>query len=253
MMRKVAYERFIRPALNDLRRSFKQLERHTANSLFKLKVKINATEPLFHIKHYKEKEVETDVYCDNCGLEFAIYGVFARCPDCEKLNAFTVFKKSIEVSGKLLNAVTSDETDDLVEAQLKSVLSNAVSSFDGLGKALKNQFAFIPKRPKNLFQNLLKLSEIWEQHFKTNLLPDEHDRSLLIQMFQVRHVYEHSMGVIDDDFIRILPHFAHMKGRKYKLTNTELSSFLVALTQLTDRIEETVGRNRESHVQRHIR
>jgi hypothetical protein len=41
----------------------------------------------FDIPPYKEKKLQTDVICDNCGLNFSIYGVFLNCPDCGQLNA----------------------------------------------------------------------------------------------------------------------------------------------------------------------
>jgi hypothetical protein len=34
------------------------------------------------IRYYREKALETHVTCRECTLEYAVYGVFAYCPDC---------------------------------------------------------------------------------------------------------------------------------------------------------------------------
>ena len=54
------------------------------------------------ILSYVEKQLETEVICDKCGLDFAVYGVFASCPDCGQLNALKVFLSSLETARKKL-------------------------------------------------------------------------------------------------------------------------------------------------------
>lgn len=41
------------------------------------------------VRYYREKDIETKVTCDNCTLEYAVYGVFAYCPDCAAHNSLT--------------------------------------------------------------------------------------------------------------------------------------------------------------------
>jgi hypothetical protein len=62
-----------------LRRWAHDLEHSTRNSLIQLKVR-HDHRPI-PISHYQERQLETDVTCSNCQLQFAIYGVFATCPD----------------------------------------------------------------------------------------------------------------------------------------------------------------------------
>ena len=59
-------------------------------------------------------------------------------------------------------------------------------------------------------------------------------------MFQVRHIYEHNAGLIDDDFVRNLPSFISQKGRKYMLVNNELEAFLEKLHELMKHIYSEV-------------
>ena len=73
-------------------------------------VKMNKKEWIGNLWHLNK--LETQVKCDNCGLEFAIYGVFASCPDCGQLNALRVFEKSIEVALKRITLIDTIEEDD---------------------------------------------------------------------------------------------------------------------------------------------
>lgn len=114
------------------------------------------------IKYYQEEELETKISCDNCGLTFAVYGAFARCPDCSEINAFLIYEKSIEVTKKQLDIFSKSEIPkDIQENSFPFILSSYISSFDGLGKELRKRKSInLPEKPKNLFQNLSKLDEV---------------------------------------------------------------------------------------------
>jgi hypothetical protein len=156
--------------------------------------------------------------------------VFARCPDCNEFNAFQIFDKSIEVTEKQLEIFCKPEIPiDLKAQSLSSILSSCISAFDGLGKELrKRKPTLYPDKPKNLFQNLYALNE----HLG-NVISDKHSNyPLLMKLFQVRHLYEHNMGVVDGDFIKKLPKYSNLLGRKCVLDETELRNFIVCIKEL---------------------
>lgn len=223
----------IEPEFRKLERSFKELERATRGGFIQIKVKTKRSPMIFPLKYYQEKEVETYVTCDNCGLEFAIYGVFANCPDCGKLNALVIFKKSIEVARKRIHLLDSIKDEvELQEAILEDALSGGVSTFDALGKALQSRYPDIfPQRPKNLFQNLKALSDALSKSVGKSLsdIIGKENFEFLFKMFQVRHIYEHNMGVMDDDFVRKVPNLRHLKGWKYPLKQDEIGKFLAVV------------------------
>lgn len=233
-------ERMVEPELRKLERSFKELEKATRGGLIQIRVKTQRTPGVFALSYYQEKEVETHVTCDNCGLEFAIYGVFADCPACGRLNALIVFKKSVEVARKRIQLLDSTKDDEeLQSAILEDALSSGVSSFDAFGKALRSRYPGIfPQRPKNLFQNLDALSRALsrsvEKSFSDMVGKENYD--FLLKMFQVRHIHEHRLGVVDDDFVRKVPNLAHLKGRKYPLKRDETEKFLDVIVETGDKI-----------------
>jgi hypothetical protein len=238
--KQIAYEKFVEPLLDDLTKSFKKLESSTRGCFLQITVNTTRTKPFFPIKYYNESELETHLTCDNCKLEFAIYGVFSRCPDCSQLNAFSVFQKSIEVCKKQIELFSQFQNDKDVElANLKFILGNAISSFDGLGKELRKKLAGkFPNKPKNLFQNIDELEKVLLQNFNLDIKTNLSDYCFLRQMFQVRHVFEHNMGVVDADFIKKVPSLSHLVDRKYPLTLNEVQLFLSILTDLGKIIED---------------
>lgn len=226
-----AYKQIVEPLLNDLEKSMKKLEQTSRNSWLQIKVKRTGSRPYFPVSTYDEKELETTLKCDNCTLEFAIYGVFSHCPDCKQINAFTMFRKSLEVCEKQFR-LFKDVTDDpeVIQTNLKFILNNSISAFDGLGKELRNRFQTkFPDKPKNLFQNIDELTKVLNSNLNVNLDTQIQDYPLFRKLFQVRHISEHNMGVIDDDFIKKVPSLAHLKGRKYIIQESEINYFLEQL------------------------
>lgn len=230
----VAVKKVVGPIFDNFHKSIKKLETSTRGGPIQIKVRTSGN--LFKIEHYQERILETNVTCDNCGLVFSIYGVFSNCPDCGKLNARVIFDKSIEVLKKKLELSEDSKIENsLKEELLKDALTGAISAFDSVGKALINKYPSIfSSQPRNLFQNFIKLNESLKNSFNKEIKDylSTEDSEFLFKMFQVRHIYEHNLGVIDDDFIRNLPNFSSQKGRKYKLEKNEIESFLEKLSKL---------------------
>jgi len=232
----------VEPMLQELDQSFKELERATKGGFIQIKVDTKRSPLRMPLNLYQEKEVETYVKCDHCSLEFAIYGVFATCPQCRALNASIIFRKSIEVAHKRIKLIEICQNDqELQNAILADTLTSGVSAFDALGKGLQKHYPDIfPEKHRNLFQNLEALSKSLSKSVGKSLLDivGRENFLFLLKMFQVRHIYEHNMGVVDDDFIRKVPDLSHLKGRKYSLKQEEIDEFLDCVLQTGDKILE---------------
>ena len=76
------------------------MNRRQTKGLIRLDVSVRYDPVPIH--NYVEEQLETEVICDQCGLEFAVYGVFASCPDCGQLNALKVLLSSLETAKKKL-------------------------------------------------------------------------------------------------------------------------------------------------------
>ena len=232
-----AQERILKPMMRRFGESLKETERATAGSLIQIRVEVRDQWRSIPLAVYREREVETDITCEACGLEFAVYGVFAACPDCKGMNASTVFRKSLEAASKRLILLDGDLDEEVAEALLSDALGSAVGAFDAVGRELRRRFpALLPARPRNLFQNINALSTTLGKavgQSLANALGSDKYRDLL-RMFQVRHIYEHNLGVVDDDAVAQAPELASWHGRKYPLSRDEVLEFLGSLEEAYD-------------------
>ena len=225
----IAARKVLGPALRDLEKSFKDLERSTRNSIISFKVKTTGFD--LPIKYYSELDLETIVTCDHCGLIFAIYGVFATCPDCAHLTAMSMFRNSLEAARKrftILDRIPKEEIE-IRDALIIDTLSAIVATFDGLGKRLQNQFStLLPDKPRNLFQNLDALSEVLKNKVNINLpdLLDSGQFNKVYYLFQVRHIWNHNFGEADADFIRKTNSDGNIIGNKVNPDREEVAEFL---------------------------
>src|SRR3990170_1049705 len=117
----------------------RKLRRRTRNSFLKLSMEFKGgTHP---IRYYRDKQLETKVVCDYCTLEYAIYGVFAFCPDCGAHNSLQILGKNFEMVGKEIKLAQDTEDKELTKPLTEDGLENAVSSFDGYGRATCSAFS----------------------------------------------------------------------------------------------------------------
>jgi Zn ribbon nucleic-acid-binding protein len=219
----------IAPALRKFRQSLSGLEHRTRGNLVQIKVSSHPID--FPIKYYSERDLETLVICDNCGLHFAIFGVFAGCPDCKRLTTMSVFTKSLEVARKRLGLVDNipENESDIKQALLVDTLVSVVAAFDGLGKRIRNDFPnALPQRPRNLFQNLDALNASLTGSFSTSLeqLLGLIRYERMYKLFQVCHLWDHNFGEIDEDFIKKTKCSHSLLRTKYQVTKQEVADLL---------------------------
>jgi hypothetical protein len=207
-----------------------------------MKLKPHSPEP---IRYYYEKKLETDVVCDRCTLVYAIYGEFAFCPDCGSHNSITILRKNIEFVEKML-ALAEAQEQDLAERLVGDGLENLVSAFDGFGREVCRVAA--PKASNSneasdvRFQNLLvaqtRVQKLFGVDLSSFVSPD--DWAFLCRCFQKRHVLAHSMGVVDDDYLKATGDRSAIIGRKIVVAPPEVKRFGTLLARLGSTLTKQV-------------
>ncbi len=231
----VAVNQTLGPLLGKLQRSLKELERKSKGSL--IQIKAIGTDIRFPIKYYEENDLETRVECDHCGLIFAVYGVFASCPDCSRLNSMSIFRSSLEAVRKRLSIIGNiphSETE-LRQGLVADSISAGVATFDSLGKRLRKEFPeVIPSHPRNLFQNLEALSQaLWDGlGFEVAKYLGGTRLNQFMYMFQVRHLWIHNFGEADKEFVQKTGCDQSIIGSKIAPSEEEVLSFLATIEQL---------------------
>jgi hypothetical protein len=192
-----------------------------------LKVTRTSSHP---IRYYREKQLETEVVCDNCTLRYAIYGVFGWCPDCGVHNSRQILEKNLELARKQL-ALAGSVDRELADHLTGDALENVVSAFDGFGREVcARKSVDIP------FQNLAgarrKVQDTFGFDFADGLTPGEWGGAC--RVFQKRHLLAHKMGVVDDEYVRKAGDAGAVVGRKVSVSPDEVTE--------TIRIVEALGR-----------
>ncbi len=239
----VAANKIIDPLLGQFAKDMTRLNHNQHRGLIRLGFSVKHTSVRLH--RYSEKQLETDVICDNCGLEFAVYGVFASCPDCGQLNALKVCLASLETAKKKLVLSHDKSFDmDLQHSFLQDALGGAISAFDAYGKALRARHTSIcPKAKSNLFQDI----EMLDVKLQANGLPSierligSSDWEDMKWFFQARHLYVHNAGVVDARFAAKQPTYAHMLGRLLPLDADRIRKNIEALGLLAKELDPKLG------------
>ena len=229
----VGAKKILDPIFDKFSKNMKRLSSSQGGSLLQLKVSVGRSGIKLH--NYQEKQLETVVICDNCSLEFAVYGVFASCPDCRKLNALKVCLASFETAKKKLLLSQDEKVDlDLRRDFVQDTLGGAVDAFDAYGKALRTRRKNIRASAKtNLFQDIEALNTelqaagvpCVEQIIGTSAWED------MKWFFQARHIYTHNAGVVDARFVSKQPSYLHMLGRLLPLDADRIGKNIDALGQ----------------------
>jgi hypothetical protein len=213
----------IRQVTDALHKDLKSMEfNRPAKGGFGIGISLKVTRGAPHpIKYYREKELETEVVCDNCALRYAIYGVFGWCPDCGIHNSFQILTKNLELARKEL-ALAESVDKELADHLIGDALKNVVSTFDSFGREI------CARRTAEIqFQNLVgarrRVQETFALDFADVLAPDDWER--VCRIFQKRHLLAHKMGVVDEDYVKKANDPQAVLGRKISirlLAHTEM-------------------------------
>ena len=224
----------LRQVTDALHKDLKSLEfEHKPQGLFGIGVSMKVTGHMPHpIQHYREKQLETEVVCDDCSLRYAIYGVFGWCPDCGIHNSLQILAMNLELAKKEL--ALADTVDGALAVHLiGDALENIVSTFDAFGREICQRRAV-----KISFQSITdarrRVQEAFGFDFADALSADEWEQACRI--FQKRHLLAHRMGVIDDEYVRKTQDPGAIVGRKISLNRNEVTTAISIVEALGSRI-----------------
>lgn len=189
------------------------------------------------IRYYREKDLETTVVCENCTLRYAVYGVFAFCPDCGVHNSLQILKANLELAEKeIALAATVDKV--MADYLIADALENAISAFDGFGREscrVHASSATTPAKAENIsFQNLTGARKNVQDLFGFDLSGgvDVGGWDFACRCFQKRHLLAHRMGVVDESYVRATGDQSVVVGRKVPISSQEVTKLIDTLKSL---------------------
>lgn len=195
--------------------------------------------PPHPIHYYRERELETHITCSNCSLKYAVYGIFAFCPDCGMHNSLQILKENLALIKKMITL--SGSTDPEVTQKLvENALEDCVSSFDGFGRKLCSINSSKSKFPERVhkinFQSLESAKESVKSHFGFEMdqgLTTEEWQNANIS-FQKRHLIAHKMGIIDEDYKRRTGDSSAIVGRKIVIYSSDVESLIPVIQKMAE-------------------
>jgi len=194
------------------------------------------------IRYYREKALETKVICDACTLEYAVYGVFAFCPDCRKHNSLQILKKNIDLVRKQLILSSHQEDTDMRRYLVEDALENCISAFDGFAREscrVRIAKSTDSNRATNIsFQNIAKASGTIKVLYGFDLerLVKTEEWKQIIIGFQKRHLIAHRSGVVDEQYISATGENPMTLGHKISLAKEEVSQLANLIVELGEKL-----------------
>jgi hypothetical protein len=230
--------------MRELGKAMKQwatnLDRHlktqTRNGFIKLGMSYK--ESYHPIRYYREKDLETKIVCDNCTLEYAVYGVFAYCPDCGTHNSLQILRANFALAAKELELASGTDEPELSRYLMADALENVVSAFDGFGRQLASvncAKAINPEQALHLsFQSINKARSRVQSLFGFDIADGltQDDWEAIVRCFQKRHLLAHSMGVVDQAYVDAANDRSVTVGHKVPIGREEIDKLMLHLERL---------------------
>jgi hypothetical protein len=229
----------LRRVTNDLNQAFKELEfSYPPKGPFGIGISLKVTpgEPV-PIRYYREPKLETEVVCDDCTLEYAIYGVFAYCPDCGSHNSLQILTKNLDLVLKEVELAATLTDPEFVRHLLEDALENCVSSFDGFGREtcrIRASKSTDPAKCREIsFQNLPRAADRLQKLFGIALVTslDTASWQTAYRGFLKRHVIAHHAGVVDDQYLIQSGDHTAIVGRRIPLEQSEIYHLVAVLRE----------------------
>lgn len=234
---------------------FKELKKHEFDHKPKgqfgigVSMKVQRPAPVL-VRHYREQSLETEAVCDNCSLHYAVFGVFAFCPDCGQHNSLQILNKNLEVISKMLN-ICEGIDEEMSEKLIENALEDCVSAFDGFGREICRVNAagsLDPAKAENIgFQNLEGARSSLQATFGIDISTSvsEQDWTSAVRGFQKRHLLAHRMGVVDDDYLRKTSDPDAVVGRKIVVSRIDVAAIAGVLRAVGEYVASSLGATHE--------
>jgi len=228
---------------NMLKSSFKPMPR-TSKGMFSISITYKPGH-LPSVRHYVEEKLKQTVVCDDCGYNYAVYGISFHCPLCGNGNLIQHLNRSANIIRVLLEEherVSQERGQEVGQQMVGNALEDVVGLFEAFLKhiyqyEIKRRFSKEDAEAKIMkirvnFQRLEGAEALLSKDLGFTLFAecDQEDRNFLQEQFLKRHVLTHNLGLVDKKYIE--------KAQVYEKQGAELD---IKSIDVTKALEIVVG------------
>lgn len=181
------------------------------------------------VRHFIEEKLKRTVLCDNCGYNYAVYGISFHCPLCGEGNLIQHLNRSTDVIRVLIDEherISQERGQEVGRQMVGNALEDVIGLFETFLKhiyqhEIKRRFSKEKAETKlakirGNFQRLEGAETLFSEDLGFALFAEcnQKDRIFLQEQFLKRHVLIHNLGLIDRKYIE--------KAQAYKKQGEEL-------------------------------
>ena len=183
--------------------------------------------------------------CEVCGCRYAAIGAAFFCPSCGHNSAKSAFRETINTIRKLPQvkialdtALERDDAANTYRLLLEENMGKLVGTFQRFAEAtfeaLTVAGSIHPRR--NVFQNLLESSDLWEQAIGIRYedMISMHDWQAIQRYFQQRHLLAHKDGLVDVSYIQKTNDAQYQAGQRLVIKEDDVILFVGLVEKLAD-------------------
>jgi len=193
-----------------------------------------------------ERILERATECEACGCRYAALTYPFFCPACGHRSSPSAFEMEIKTVRQALQAIPTLRTAlaqsigqqeaenfikrNMIELNFRSLVGAFQSAAEARFLSLPNPAGVAAR--KNAFQNLIESSDLWKRvtgrDFPSMLLAAEWQE--LQRLFQQRHKFDHTGGIVDQDYLAKTGDTTYEVGDRIVVTEAtvERLTFLVS-------------------------
>lgn len=229
-LRKAALEKAREYVFGEFDKTFGDLARHSSGNRF---VQIKHTPIRYKAKRitprYKERDVDSEISCPECGFRFQVYGVFGFCPGCRAENMRVYDAYLTTIRDEIEQAGNNDRA-------LRHAYSDLVSTF----QIFCNKRCLAGTENKPSFQELYPTRGFFKKSLSIDIFAGLSESEILVisRVFQKRHVGLHADGMITEKYVRKIPQDRSLLGTKARLSLQEFEEAAKVLRKVIDNLSK---------------
>jgi hypothetical protein len=222
-----------------------QIIRHTRERLFK-----SRPFPRELIPYKTSAPWELKIECEKCDTRFSVIGGAFYCPCCgynsiETYFEYSMNKVSIKISDldslikPISDSIGIDKASIIIQSMKETSLTDIVVSFQHYCNLIHTRITGkIAKQ--NIFQKVNEGSKLWEKIFGSGYHDwiTNSEYILMVKLFQQRHLFQHTDGVVDQNYIDKSGDNSYKIGQRIKVQVSEIEELVKIIVKISNNLKK---------------